>query len=142
MKYFVFLILFSALLILPSFAFPNSSAIGIELFFSSPKLSLDLPINNNEPIEFGFSPMAPTMSVYFLDYRKQLYSDENSRYTLNMGAALINEFGIAFFAPSNPKPIILPLLAIEHENIISKGISFSIKAGFPELLSIGLRYYL
>jgi len=150
MKIVIFLMLFSASLILPTFAFPNSPTIGIELFFSSPKLSLDVPINDNEPIEFGLSYLTtPPTPVYFLAYRKELYSDENSRYTLNMGAFLMTGFNINFgwgYPPggnqTSSSNIFLPLLDIERENIISRELSFSIKAGFPELLSIGLRYYL
>lgn len=132
------------------FAFPNSIGIGVKnhLFGIAQSLSIDIPLNENgdsAEIRYGNYTISgnDATNVYIL-YRKCASNNNNVKDTVNIGFAFYSykDKIYSFNSSSVTNTEIYVVGAVEKEALIFDNLSGSVRFGWPEIVGVGLTYYL
>ena len=143
-------------MIQPVFAAQNGFGLGLKTHvLVLPSLTFSLPINSGDSLEYT------TVTVQFFDttsyynmlvYRKEIRATKDSRQTLNLGLLHSHHHiessswgwfgGTSGPSSSEDNYSWTGVIAFEQENAISDNFYYSFRAGYPELIGIGLKFYI
>lgn len=101
--------------------------------------SIDDPSDRIE-LGIGFYRFFSDSTVLIADYRKRINFDQDNRFYISLGILYNSYKSYTFFNSSvAPGSTIFPLIGFEWEKPIDNNLSFSVYAGFPEILGIGIK---
>jgi hypothetical protein len=128
----------------PSFGLPNKFNLQVCALIV-PSFSIGIPFQNEDSFQLGYSTFTFWNNTYanaVLIYSKQITRSENRRSAVNLGIMFshLQETHGGGVLPARDS--VVPVLLLEQENAICNSFSWLFNLGFPNLIGVGLKWYI